>query len=54
MGWEREGPTEDLEVVTLETNGLVHVLKQPARSSHKDIHLTQSVLLVFKIFTPND
>ncbi len=45
--------TKHLEVVALETNGLVHVLEQPARRRDEDVHPRQTFSLVLEVLPAN-
>lgn len=49
-----EERTEDLEMVALETERLVHVLQQPSGSRDENVHPRQAVLLVLEVLASDD
>jgi hypothetical protein len=44
-------PTEDLQVVTIEAECLIHVLQQSTRCSNQDIHSRKSFPLILEILS---
>lgn len=49
-----KGRTEELKVVALEPDGLIHVLEETTRSSDEDVHPSKTIHLVLEVLSSDN